>query len=62
MPKQIPFGKPMIGEEERSAVMDVMAGPILVHGPQTVQFENDFAEFTDAPYAIVCHLALQGCI
>ena len=52
MPKQIPFGKPMIGEEERSAVMDVMAGPILVHGPQTVQFENDFAEFTDAPHAI----------
>ena len=47
MPKQIPFGKPMIGEEERSAVMDVMAGPILVHGPQTVQFENDFATFTD---------------
>ena len=52
MPKQIPFGKPMIGEEERSAVMDVMAGPILVHGPQTVQFENDFATFTDAPHAI----------
>ena len=52
MPKQIPFGKPMIGEEERSAVMDVMNGPILVHGPQTVQFENDFAEFTDAPHAI----------
>ena len=52
MPKQIPFGKPMIGEEERSAVMDVMAGPILVHGPQTVQFENDFADFTDAPHAI----------
>ena len=38
--------------KERSAVMDVMTGPILVHGPQSVQFENDFAEFTDAPYAI----------
>ena len=45
MPKQIPFGKPMIGQEEMAAVMDVMAGPILVHGPQSVQFENDFADF-----------------
>jgi len=52
MPKQIPFGKPMIGKEEMDAVMEVMNGPILVHGPKSVQFENDFADFTDAPHAV----------
>ena len=32
--RNLPFGKPIIGEEERNAVMDVLAGPILVHGPR----------------------------
>jgi perosamine synthetase len=52
MSRKIPFGKPMIGEEERSAVLSVMSGPILVHGPQSVQFENDFAAFTNATQAV----------
>ncbi len=42
----------MIGEEERAAVMEVLAGPILVHGPRATQFEADFATFTGAKYAI----------
>ncbi len=52
MLRNLPFGAPMIGEEERAAVMDVMAGPILVHGPRAVQFEQDFAHFTGAPHAV----------
>ena len=48
----IPFGKPIIGEEERNAVLQVLEGPILVHGPVAKQFEVDFAEFTGAPEAI----------
>ena len=48
----IPFGKPIIGEEERNAVLEVLDGPILVHGPVAKQFEVDFAEFTQAPEAI----------
>jgi perosamine synthetase len=52
MSTQIPFGRPMIGDEERSAVMKVMEGPILVHGPLAGEFENAFAAFTDAPHAI----------
>jgi len=48
----IPFGKPIIGEEERNAVLQVLEGPILVHGPVAKQFEADFAEFTGAPEAI----------
>lgn len=48
----IPFGAPMIGAEERAAVAEVLAGPILVHGPKATAFEQAFAAFTAAPYAV----------
>jgi len=48
----IPFGKPMIGQEEKEAVMNVMDGSILVHGPIATNFEKHFAAFTDAPNAV----------
>jgi dTDP-4-amino-4,6-dideoxygalactose transaminase len=38
----------MIGAEERAAVQEVLTGPILVHGPRTVKFEEDFAAYTGA--------------
>lgn len=48
----LPFGKPMIGVEEKEAVMRVMDGSILVHGPVSVEFEKKFATFTAAPHAV----------
>ena len=48
----IPFGKPMIGQEEKEAVMKLMDNPILVHGPVDSKFEEQFARFTNAPHAI----------
>jgi dTDP-4-amino-4,6-dideoxygalactose transaminase len=50
----------MIGEEERKAVLDVLAGPILVHGPRTIEFESDFAAKTGAPYAITVSSCTAG--
>jgi perosamine synthetase len=50
--RQIPFGKPMIGPEENNAVLDVLSGTVLVHGPRAVQFESDFAHFTQASHAV----------
>src|SRR5262245_37818399 len=50
--RNIPFGRPLIGEEERRAVMDVLSGPILVHGPRSQAFEKDFAAWTGAPHAV----------
>ncbi len=50
--KTIPFGRPMIGEEEKSAVMEVLNDPILVHGPRSKEFENSFAAYTKAPHAV----------
>lgn len=48
----IPFARPLIGEEERQAVLEVLGGSILVHGPKSRQFEMDFAKVTGAPFAV----------
>ena len=50
--REIPFGRPIIGDEERNAVSGVLDGPILVHGPISKKFEDDFAVYTAAPHAI----------
>lgn len=42
----------MIGQEERDAVAEVLAGTTLTHGPRVKEFEAAFAEFTGAPHAI----------
>lgn len=43
--RKIAFGKPWITEAEREAVMGVLAGDILTHGPQAHAFEQEFASF-----------------
>lgn len=43
--RQRPFGRPLIGQEEIEAVISVLQGPQLVHGPRATQFEEDFADF-----------------
>ncbi len=50
--RKIPFGKPIIGKEEKQAVLDVLESPILVHGPKAKEFENSFAAFTSSQYAV----------
>ncbi len=50
--RTIPFGRPIIGEEEKSAVLNVLNGPILVHGPRSKEFETAFACYTGAPHAV----------
>ncbi|MFC1584525.1 DegT/DnrJ/EryC1/StrS family aminotransferase [Fibrobacterota bacterium] len=48
----IPFGKPIIGEEELQSVREVMESGVLAHGPKIHEFEKAFAGFTGAPYAV----------
>jgi len=50
--KNIPFGRPIIGDEEKQAVLEVLDGPILVHGPRAKKFEEDFASYAGAEYAV----------
>jgi dTDP-4-amino-4,6-dideoxygalactose transaminase len=42
----------MIGEEERRAVLEVLGGTQLVHGPRAKQFEADFAAFVGGGRAL----------
>jgi dTDP-4-amino-4,6-dideoxygalactose transaminase len=43
--RQIPFGRPWITDAERQAVMQVLSGDVLTHGPQALAFEKEFAAF-----------------
>lgn len=43
--RKIPFGRPWITQSERDAVLDVLAGDVLTHGPQAQAFESEFAAF-----------------
>lgn len=61
-PRQIPFGKPIIGDEEKQAVLEVLGGPILVHGPKAAEFEKAWSAFTKSPFSITmanCTAALH---
>ena len=50
--RTIYFGRPIIGEEEKKAVLNVLESPILVHGPRSKEFEKSFAAYTKAPHAV----------
>ncbi len=43
--RDVPFGRPWITDEDRRAVLRVLEGPILTHGPEGVAFEKEFADF-----------------
>ena len=48
----IPFGKPMLDQDEIDAVVKVLQGPQLVHGQVTRDFEAAFAERAGSAHAI----------
>jgi len=63
----IPIAKPLIGEEEKTAVMDVLNSGMLASGPRTEEFEKKFAEYVGTRHAIATtsgttalHLGLLG--
>lgn len=43
--RDIPFGRPWITDADRDAVMRVLSGHILTHGPECKGFEADFGAF-----------------
>ena len=48
----IPFGRPWIDDTDRQAVMDVLNGYILTHGPKCKEFEASFSHFIGGGYAV----------
>ena len=49
MKRSIPFGRPRITYCDREAVLDVLNGHILTHGPMCKAFEEKFAKFMGDP-------------
>ncbi len=49
---KIPFGKPCVGKNEFSAVLDVLKTGKYVHGPKSIEFEENFRKFTKAKFSI----------
>ena len=43
--RQVPFARPNITDEDRKAVLEVLDGHILTHGPQGKAFETEFGAY-----------------
>lgn len=43
--RQVPFARPWITDEDRKAVLEVLDGHVLTHGPQGKAFEAEFAAY-----------------
>lgn len=50
--REIPFGRPWIEEEERNAVIEVLHGHVLTHGPQCKAFEDAFQKHLSDGYCL----------
>lgn len=50
--RSIPIAKPMIGDAEKQAVMEVLDSGQLVQGTKVAAFETAFAEFSSVKHAI----------
>jgi perosamine synthetase len=48
----LPYGKQLIGEDDVQAVVDVLRSDWLTTGPKVAQFEEAFAEWIGAKYAV----------
>lgn len=60
--RSIQFAKPWITDKEREAVLEVLKGDILTHGPQNKAFEEEFAHFTGAEKDEVYCVAVSSCM
>ena len=48
----IPIAKPLIGKEEKDAVQAVMDSGVIAQGPRVKEFEEKFAKYVGAEYAV----------
>lgn len=60
--RSIQFAKPWITDKEREAVLEVLKGDILTHGPQNKAFEEEFAKFVGAGKDEVHCVAVSSCM
>ena len=51
--RDIPFGRPWVTDEDRAAVLRVLDGHVLTHGPECKAFEAEFSAFMGGEAASV---------
>ena len=56
----LPFALPLIGEEEIASVSDSLRSGWLTTGPKVKRFEEEFADFVGAKYALAVNSATAG--
>jgi dTDP-4-amino-4,6-dideoxygalactose transaminase len=56
----IPFSRPSVGREEERGVLSVMRSGWLTTGKATLRFEEEFARYVGAPYALALNSATAG--
>jgi perosamine synthetase len=59
--RSIQFAKPWITDRERQAVLEVLKGDILTHGPQNKAFEEEFGSFVGNGKDAHC-VAVSSCM
>jgi len=50
MVTEIPFARPVIGDEEKQEIISCLESGWLTRGPRTTQFESDLGSYLQVPY------------
>jgi UDP-4-amino-4,6-dideoxy-N-acetyl-beta-L-altrosamine transaminase len=58
--KLIPYGRQSIGKEDIDAVVRTLKADFLTQGPKVTEFENKFADYIGANYAVAVNNATSG--
>lgn len=58
--KPIPYGHQHITEEDIAAVVETLKSDYLTQGPKITEFEQDFAQYVGAKYAVAVNNATAG--
>ncbi len=58
--KQIPYGRQHIQQDDIDAVIETLTGDFLTQGPKVKEFEDKFAQYTGAKYAVAVNNATAG--
>ena len=56
----IPYSRPCLDASDIQAVVRVLKTPLLTQGPEISKFEEEFAKFCGAKYAVACSSATAG--
>lgn len=60
--RSVQFAKPWITDKEREAVLEVLKGDILTHGPQNKAFEEEFGNFVGSGKEEIYCVAVSSCM